>query len=247
MNTLTLPGLQHPANRETSIAQFLEIEQIYSQTLGRGIRSLAVSACNGQEGCSLLARSLAQRVAATGRKALLVDMNLYRPSFGQHYQLPRSHWSPEALEADTIQRDVEPNVDVVTATLNAPMAFRDLPALRQLVKNWEAEVDAIIFDTSPFKAVNRQNIPAELVCAAAEASLMVVRSGVTSESDLAGARAKLDRVEANLIGTILNDIDNPSLSTELQRECDRLARWLPGLSRWLKRRIRSSQFLNLPV
>ncbi len=232
---------------ENTISGFIEIEQVFAQTLGRGMHSLAVTASHSGAGCTLLASALAKRFASNGQRTLLVDMNLQHPSLDSRYQLTRYDWSPDKTESVEMFRDVEPNINVLTATLNSTVGFRDVKRLTETIHYWQSEMDAIIFDTSPLNAINRQNIPAELVCAAAEGCLMVIKAGSTTEADLLTGKAKLLRHNANLMGCVVNDVANPRLANELIREVNRFQGRFPRLSAWLSKKITRNHFLNMPV
>ncbi|WLQ16665.1 hypothetical protein O5O45_12115 [Hahella aquimaris] len=230
-----------------AIENFVEIEHVYAQTLGKGLRTLAVAAVNSGDGCSTLAYALARRHSASGRQTLLVDMNLFRPSADIRFQLPRAAWSLDNGSSRSAIAQAGQNMQVLTATLNSSIGFRDTGLIRKVIQDWESHVDAIVFDTSPLKAVNHQNIPAELICAASQACVLIVKSGVTTEADLEHACHKLKSHDARILGAVMNDIENPGLAAELKREISRLARRFPHFAARLRRWVQSSRFLNLPL
>lgn len=228
------------------LSEYLEIEHIYSQSLGKGMRSIAVCAATSGEGVSTLACALAERHQKNGRETLLVDMNLYRPSIDQRFDLTAA---PRALLADTTQAvvQVSPRLHIAPVDPINALRFRQQDVLAEAFRQWTQQYDAIVIDTSPLNAINRNNIPAEQVCACAEGVLMMVRSTITTESALLQAHARLTRQGANVLGVVLNDQDCPPLADELVREARRLDRWLPRASQWLIRQIRGSHFLNVPI
>ena len=56
---------------------YLELETIYTKTLGQGLGSLAITAAESGEGITTLSMALSRRNETAGRKTLLVDLNLY--------------------------------------------------------------------------------------------------------------------------------------------------------------------------
>lgn len=113
-----------------------------------------------------MACALADRHQRSGRSTLLVDMNLYRPSMDRRYNLPRANWD---LSAQTFSRaimNVSPGINVLTASKNSAMDFRRSDLLQEVIRQWEQEFDAIVIDTSPLNAINRNNVQAELFAAA---------------------------------------------------------------------------------
>lgn len=214
-----------------------ELEAVYARTVGSGVRTLAVTAPEGGEGVTTLARALAERAAAVGIQTLYIDFNLNRP------MIPGG----SGLESeDTDQTLILPTgsagLDVVPAPTRAAnlLTLRDPARLRTALAGELAGYDLIVFDTSPVNAANRGNIPAEAVAAACDATLLVVLSGRTRTAAAQAAAERLRTAGARLTGIVMNDRFAPTLADELCREAARLGRWLPGLSgrlqRWLRRR-----------
>ena len=229
------------------IANFIELEQVYSQTLGNGINSLAVCAANSGEGCTSLACALAERHQKSGYSCLLVDMNLYRPAFDRYFNLPRADWSLEEHSSSSAMVNLAQGYNVLTASTLPAMDFRKSELVSRFIETWRRSFDAIVIDTSPLNALNRNNIPAELICGAADAAILVVRSNKTTESELLTAYNRLQRCSARLAGVVMNDAECPTLAEELLREATRLERMFPRIGAWFANKIRSSHFLNLSV
>ncbi len=223
--------------------QFLEFEQIYASTFGNGFQSVAITASNPGEGCTSLAMALARRHTAVGRRALLVDMNIYRPHFSSRFQLPSVAWQPGASPLPVPQR-IDHNIAVITAPVMPGISFREPATLRGMIEQWQQEYDAVIIDTSPLNALNYANIPAENVCASADACILLVMANQTREEHLLQAREKLLRMKANLVGVVVNDYHNPSLADEMIREVDRLTHRLPRLNAYIKQRIATIGLLS---
>lgn len=231
----------------SEFTDYMEIEHVYAQTLGKGMKSLAIASPNSGDGCSTLACALAERHQLAGRKTLLVDMNFYRPSIDKRFDLTRLDWSSEKQSYQKALGHAPSGVALLPASRGKAMDFRTVENTNQLIRQWENEFDAIVIDTSPINSINRQNVPAELICSVAEAAIMVVRSGNTTEGDLLSATHKLRRLETALIGVVMNDVEQPRLADELIREAKRLDKWLPRLSAWLIDKIRANHFLNIAI
>jgi protein-tyrosine kinase len=228
----------------------MEIEQIYQQTLAQGMGSLAVTAANPGEGVSTVAIALAQRSLLAGRRTLLVDMNLFRPSL-----------RALALEepVDTANPSIQPQLvgaegcSLALVGVTAPTRREEILRLRRpgemarLIEAWLTEFDSVIFDTSPFSRINANNIPPEQIAAACDGCLLVVLAGRTTENMASVAVHKLRDSNAHLLGCVLNDRFNPPLQKELQREVNRLPRLLRRVADALRSWIRQSPLLSLEV
>ncbi|HEY5789993.1 MAG TPA: capsular biosynthesis protein [Gammaproteobacteria bacterium] len=226
---------------------YAELESIYHRTLARGTRALALTCAAGGEGVTTLARALAERAAAGGRRTLLVDTNLAHPALHGHYGSPREAWSP-ADYADALHLADVPGLTLLTAPLDGgEFGFRDPGALQAALHDWLQSFDVVIADTSPVNRRNRRNIPAEAVCGAFPATLMVVLAAATPESALVEAHQRLAAAGATLAGAVLNDRHLPGLASELCRETRRLDRLLPRTMAWARAAIGRSALLNQPI
>lgn len=243
--------------------QNMEIEQIYAQILADPQRAIALCAANSGEGVTSLALALAQRNLLAGHSTLVVDLNLYRPAL-------RSLLNIDAClsaEKNSAVLPVNSNTAVLTAPqlvttkysalavtgITAPLQRENLIKLRQpgtleqCIKEWMQHFDTVLIDTSPLNRVNAQNIPPQRVAAACDGALLVVLAGQTSETMISSAVQKLTTTNAQLLGCVFNDRDNPSLKNELLREVQRMNTNLSWLSRHLKRIINNNRLLTLEI
>lgn len=226
------------------ISQYVEIEQIYAQTLGNGYRSLSIVAPGVGSGSTSVACALAFRHAAVGQSVLIIDTNLRSPAIDRRFNLNRSRWPNEVASLSTHLQPVAPSIQALTANLDGAVEIKANEYLNSLNNHFKGMFDVIIFDTSPLNVVNRNNIPAETVAAHTEATLLIIKGGETTEADLRQAHAKLqDKV--NLVGAVINDQHNPRLADELIREADRLSKRLPRVANKLKALIAQNSFLNM--
>lgn len=212
-----------------------EIEAAWRAVAASGARSLAVLAAEAGEGATSLAGALARRAAAGGARVLLVDCGGGASGGG-----------PGAAPGAILP------VAGGVALLGDPGpaatgAWRDPPRLAEQLEAWRGEWDLVLLDPPPLLAGEAAGVPAAAVAAAAEASILVVLAGRTAASTVAEAEKRLARAGARLLGTVLNDRDNPSLLAEMEREAGRLSRIAPGPVRWLKARLRRSSLLGLRV
>lgn len=228
---------------------YVELERIYSRTIGHGLRSLAVTAAGEREGTTTLAVALARRNRYSGRSTLAVDLNLHRPALHKRFALVYTPPPPDGPHGP----DALPRVDLGDGltVIPAPANRRDAVLLREkhrfaeYLEAWQRQYDVVIFDTTPLNGSNKGNIPAERVCQGCEGAVLVVLAGRTPGSALRAALDKLASAEVQLLGTVLNDQHNPSLGEELRRETERFDRLLPGLAQRVRGAIRASKILNL--
>jgi len=227
----------------------IELERIFSILHSNNINLLAITAAELDEGVTTLAISLAKR-AAEDNKTLLVGLNLARSSIGEYYQqsFVNKGGLIESIENNIKKTDVK-NLSILPAPTSTEFIFelRNQTTLKKCFNQWTQEFDTVIIDCSPLNSTNKKLIPAELVCAAAEACLMIVLAGQTIEGKINEAVSKLTKIKANLIGTVLNDRFNPRLSEALYKETKRFDKRFPKLMSKLRNKIRNSSLLNIDV
>lgn len=226
---------------------YLEIDTLYRNTIGCGLKSVALTAAQPGEGVTTMALALARRSALAGARTVLVDLNLQHPSLDQRFQLPRTTWQPHQQHNSVVCADGSP-----LFMLPAPLGQEALIQLRSgnSLKHWLQQLtdgfDAVIIDTSPLNSVNYNNLPAEHVCSLVDAVLLVVQATSTRQADLLKACNRLSASHAPLRGCIINDRLNPPLQQELCRQIDKL-HWLPqAWSVRMKHWIRQTHLLREP-
>jgi protein-tyrosine kinase len=227
---------------------YVELERVYSRTIGQGVRSLAITSADEREGVTTLVVALAKRNRFSARSTLVVDLNLHRPALHTRFGLTHVPPPPDGLHGpDALPRvTLGEGLTVIPAPTDRreTILMRERHRLDQYLEVWLGQFDVVIFDTTPINGSNKGDFPPERVCQSCEGTILVVLAGITPASGLRAALDKLGAVQANLLGTVLNDQHNPSLE-ELGRQTKRFDRILPGVAQRVRGRIRASKRLNL--
>lgn len=224
---------------------YAEVEAIYNQTIGSGYKTLAITSAKAGEGKTTIAQAIVERAQVVGKKVLLVEMNTFNPVLSEKLR--------STMTCPVTSNEIIAIEGKGYSLLPAPQNIRDVLQYREShillesIKQWLADFDCIIFDTSALTSLNQSNIPAEIICEACEGTLLVVEAGTTPASSIQEAVEKLKLKKVNLIGSILNDRNNPSLLTELRRETYRLNRLFPLIMAKLRKRLGNIVLLNISV
>ncbi|MCE2570759.1 hypothetical protein [Motilimonas eburnea] len=241
-------------NASAKLHQYQELEQIYNQTFGQGIRTLAVVGCAPKEGVTTLISALAERTLLAGKSTLVVDLNLHHPSLAR--LLPsqdtatNTDISTQDNQAELVSINHSQSVFTgicISQRREWLQKCREPQFLKQQLAGWLEEFDHVLVDTSALNQRNQQNIPAELVAAAAQGCVLVAQAGQSTEGMLQSALARLDEASANLLGCVINDQYNPRLADEICREVRRLQNKLPKLAAWLCQRVKQTRLLNTEI
>lgn len=177
-------------------------------------RALVISSPGPNEGKSSVTLNLGIALAETGRKVLLIDMDLRRPQLHRRLARENSPGISEVnldevpLDASTLESFIQPvshaNLTLVAAGNISPAripAFLHHRRLSVLLAQLRGQADFVLIDTPPLGAF----ADARTVARLCDGVLMVLRSGQTTKREAVEARTQLEADGTPLIGTILND------------------------------------------
>ena len=179
-------------------------------------RVIAVTSAIPGDGKSTVALNLASTLAEAGFSVCLVDADLRRPSVAKSLGLP----SPVGLTSVLIHQidlnealqSAGSNLHVLTSGPTPPNPSEVLASsyVRDVVRSLLDRADYVIVDTAPLLPV----ADGSEVAALADGTLLVARYGMTTEAHIKSAVATLSRVDANLLGVVLNRIPARAVRTE---------------------------------
>ena len=189
----------------------LRTSVLFSAAAGTATRSLLVTSVQAGEGKTMVSMNLAISLARLGRRVLLVDADLRRPSVHRAFGVIDAHGLSESLAGEEDWRDVVkdvgvPNLAVITAgaPADAPAELLSSERMRAFVQEAQSEHDFVVID-SPALLVNVAD--ARILSSYADGIVMVVRGGVTPREVL---RRLLGHMP-NVVGVVLNDLGSSHL------------------------------------
>ncbi len=176
--------------------------------------SIVITSPMPQDGKTMTSINTAIVLAQQGKKVLLVDADLRRPSvhlsFGLRQQLGLSNVLSGGADARTATFTTrQRNLFVMPAGALPPQPSELLSSslLQELLSQWRDEYDHVIIDSPPALSVT----DAVLLSVQADAVLLVVRASQTTTGAVVRARDLLLHVKCNLLGVVLNAVDLASL------------------------------------
>jgi len=172
------------------------------------LKTMLVTSSGPGEGKSMTAANLAVVYAQQGKKVLLIDADLRKPTVHYTFRLDNLRGLSNVLigemylEDTIVSSDID-NLDVITCGLIPPNPSELLGSrmMQTLLDQAGTLYDMIIFDTPPVLAVTDAQILANMV----DGTLLVVRSGNTENEEAIKAKEALERTHGKLLGTVLND------------------------------------------
>jgi len=183
---------------------------IFLTDFDRRLRSVMISSPSPAEGKSTIAAHLAVAHARQGRKTLVIDADLRRPSLHRHFAVPNSVGLSRVLNGETNWKDAlvaskeHPDLDVLPS---GPPSRRAADLIGgDLVEILEAAskmYDLVILDTPPLLGFSE---PLQ-IANAVDGVVLVALAGQTDRKALATAVNTLGRLRANLLGVVLNAVN----------------------------------------
>jgi polysaccharide biosynthesis transport protein len=177
---------------------------------GPSQRRLLVTSATTDEGKTVTAVNLATAMALDGKRVILVDGDLRRPSVARMFGLTDAAGLKDVLcgewELDEAMHETEiPNLRILGAGSPAPNPAELLgsPEFRRLAARLDELADVVIFDSSPCLPVADPLI----LAAQADGVLLVVRGGHTRTNEVSAAEDLLNRTGSPILGVVYNRID----------------------------------------
>lgn len=174
------------------------------------LRSVLVTSTGPSEGKSLTTANLAIVFAQQGKKILLIDADLRKPTVHYTFRLNNTFGLSNYLVGDyefekIVQKTNVDNLDIMTCGPIPPNPSELLgsKSMKKLLENSQEIYDIVIFDTPPVLAVTDSQILSNLV----DGVLLVVRSKQTEKEAAKRAKDLLEKADANILGAVLNDRD----------------------------------------
>ncbi|HEY3241975.1 MAG TPA: polysaccharide biosynthesis tyrosine autokinase, partial [Phycisphaerae bacterium] len=166
-----------------------------------------VTSATAQTGKSSIALLLARSLALVGKRVLLVEADLHRPSLSRRLQIEPKRGLAALLTGDASDTDVivqtrVPRLDVLLAGERTPVFDPELLAngvFSACLRRWKERFDVVVLDSPPVLPV----ADARILARQSDGTIMVLRSAHDRKPDVTRAYADLGAAGGKLLGTIL--------------------------------------------
>ena len=173
-------------------------------------QTLVVTSANPGEGKTTVAGNLALALAQGESKVLLVDCDMRRPSIHKTFKISNTYGISDLLvgnkKMESVAHKYNDNLTIVPSGKIPPNPAEMLgsKAMTAFLEEMKKHFDYIVLDTPPLQAV----ADAQILSTKVDGSLIVVRAGVTKKDAVHDAVSIINKVNGNIIGTVLNAADN---------------------------------------
>ena len=182
------------------------------------IKTIVITSSNSSEGKSTVAGNLAFSLSQNGSRTLLIDCDLRKPSLHKKFLIPNDKGITDVLfdkqDLKEVIKKIENNLYVLPCGTIPP---NPAETMEEFLDELSINYDYIILDTPPVLAVT----DAQLLAAKSDATVLVVKANKTKGKTVINSYKELEKVKANIIGTILNDYDNSGERLYYRHESDK--------------------------
>lgn len=177
----------------------------------KDLKTLVITSAGPGAGKSTISANLAVTFAMQGKKVLIVDADMRKPTVHKTFHLPNRDGLTTLLTEKNVeikniahQLDVE-GLFVITSGVIPPNPSELLASNRmnQLMAEFEKIFDLIIFDMPPVIAVT----DAQIMSSKADGTIFVVNKNGADKEMVTKSKELLEKVNANVIGVVLNRVE----------------------------------------
>ncbi|MFD2328445.1 CpsD/CapB family tyrosine-protein kinase [Cohnella sp. GCM10020058] len=172
-----------------------------------GARALSISSGWQGEGRSATAINLALAYARAGKKVLLIDSDLRKPSLHDILQVSRrdglSEYLSRSIPTTQIIKETDyPNMQIITSGSLPPNPTELLSSERfdQLIALAKEHYDRVVVDMSPLFA----SADAQIVVSNTDGVLLIAEHARTTRNQLQRAVGLIEQIGKPVIGTVIN-------------------------------------------
>ncbi len=178
----------------------------------RPCKSFAVTSTMPSDGKSLTAANIAISYAMMGKKVILIDADMRKPTQRRLWNVEKSTGLCDFLanigQLEVARVDELPLWIVCTGTIPPnPSELLASDRMKDFVNACAERYDYVIIDTPPINTV----ADAQIVSTYVDGVLLVARSGRTTADGLNMAIDAIKRAGCNLCGVVLNDLNMKSV------------------------------------
>lgn len=184
----------------------LEANIIHSNP-DQSLKALMVTSTRKGEGKSTILANLGIALAESGQSVIVVDTDLRRPNVDNMFSVRRSPGIVDVLFEsvslkEAVQSTVVSNLEVLSAGQKppSPTAITKSASFKNLLNTLKEQYDWVLLDTAPYGIIT----DASSFINEADGVLVVAEFGETETGEMQHTLDALKRVNANVLGTVLN-------------------------------------------
>lgn len=179
-----------------------------SELIKNNSKVITITSVKQGEGKSTVAINTAFVMADAGKKVILIDFNLRKPSLHNILKIENnsgiSNVVDESLNLSEVIKTID-GVDIVTAgtMIDNPSKLLSSACIKNIISNLRSRYDFVIFDSAAALAV----ADTQILSTYSDGVVLVIKSGSSKADELNQVKECFDRVGSRIVGTVLNKVD----------------------------------------
>lgn len=178
--------------------------------IDKEVKTIAVTSSLPSEGKSTIVSNLAISLTQDGQKVLVIDTDLRKPKVDKMFRIPNTNGLTNILMRTSSLEGIiyeHPDIEDLSIITSGPIPPNPSELLgsrrmKEFIKLIKTEYDVIIFDTPPIGLVTDAAIISTIV----DGIVLVIEAGKTEIAQLELSKELLEKVNANIMGTVLNKL-----------------------------------------
>ena len=181
---------------------------IQYSSIDRELKSIVVTSASPKEGKSTVSGNLALSFAQNGKKVIIIDCDLRKPSIHRKFNISNLCGLSEVMIGkETLDKTIQKykaNVHILTSGKIPPNPSEMINSttMSNLLAELKMKYDIVIIDSSPLEAVT----DGQILSTKADGTILVLKAGVSKIESVKEAKNLLNKVGANIIGLVINQI-----------------------------------------
>lgn len=180
------------------------------------LKTFLITSSNPREGKTSVSISLAAAAADLGLKILLIDSDVRKPGVAKRLNKDIQYGLSDYLSGDlgvssiVCETNVE-NLDYISCgnDYRNPIGILSSQKFEKLLVDLRPSYDMIFLDSSALSSV----VDGYLIASKADATLLVVKPGEVSLTNLKRVKEQLEKFNANFLGVVLNEVKRRDYKT----------------------------------
>ncbi|MEZ2457729.1 CpsD/CapB family tyrosine-protein kinase [Salinicoccus roseus] len=181
---------------------------IMYSNIDKEIKTVLVTSATPGAGKSTTAANLAVAYAQSGKRTVLIDADLRRPTTHYTFEVTNQRGMSTAIVQDVpvenIVKETEvENLDIITSGPIPPNPSELLSSNKMIhmLKTFYMHYDMVIIDSPPLLAVT----DAQVLSKIADGTVLVTNVAENNRDKLREAKDLLDKADANILGVVMNN------------------------------------------
>ena len=174
------------------------------------IQIVMITSSRMSEGKSTTTANLAVTYAQTGKRVLLIDADMRKPTQHKIFGLSNRYGLTSALSNNSELREVvmDTGIDHLSLVPSGPVPPHPSEMLASkrmelLLERARGEYDIVLIDTPPMMAVT----DAQIMAAKCDGVILVIDAGKVKKDMARKVKAKLQHAHARMLGVVLNNVN----------------------------------------